>query len=112
MACVSELFRSESLQARANEPRQYPAWTSGDVDKEGRWRARFFGLGAETIAGMTYVALTSSFAGTGGIAVAMSRVGVACTGALFEGDFLRLKSGIFGDEDEDVAVGRSQAQSE
>jgi hypothetical protein len=46
------------------------------------------------------VALTSSFAGTGGIvdaeadAEAMFGV-VACSGALFEGDFLRVRKPIF-----------------
>jgi hypothetical protein len=48
----------------------------------------------------TYVAFTSSFAGTGGIvdaeadAEAMMGV-VACSGALFEGDFLRERNPIF-----------------
>jgi len=44
----------------------------------------------------TYVALTSSFGGAGGIEDAMVRGCVACTDALFEGDFFRLKSFIFG----------------
>ena len=50
----------------------------------------------------TYVAFTSSFAGTGGIidaevdAEAMVGV-VACSGALFEGDFLRERKPSFGD---------------
>jgi hypothetical protein len=49
----------------------------------------------------TYVAFTSSFAGTGGIvdaevdAEAMMGV-VACSGAPFEGDFLRERNPIFG----------------
>jgi hypothetical protein len=37
----------------------------------------------------TYVALTSSFAGTGGIVEAMVEGVVACSGTLFGGDFLR-----------------------
>lgn len=44
---------------------------------------------------MTYVAFTSFFAGTGGmleVAMVVMGVFVACTGAPFGGDFLRLKS--------------------
>jgi hypothetical protein len=49
----------------------------------------------------TYVAFTSSFAGTGGIIDAVvepeAMVGVvACSGALFEGDFLRERKPIVG----------------
>jgi hypothetical protein len=49
----------------------------------------------------TYVACTSSFAGTGGIVdaveLAEAMVGVvACSGALFEGDFLRERKPIVG----------------
>lgn len=40
----------------------------------------------------TYVAFTSSFAGTGGIEEAMLGCNVACSGALFGGDFLRVRS--------------------
>jgi hypothetical protein len=50
---------------------------------------------------VTYVAFTSSFAGTGGIVDAEDDaeaiVGVvACSGTLFEGDFLRERKPIFG----------------
>jgi hypothetical protein len=40
----------------------------------------------------TYVATTSSFAGTGGIEEAMVGCIVACSGALFGGDFLRVRN--------------------
>jgi hypothetical protein len=61
--------------------------------------------------GITYVALTSSFAGTGGIvdaeADAEAMLGVvACSGALFEGDFLRVRKPIF-----DLARGMLSAGS-
>lgn len=43
-------------------------------------------------AGATYVALTSSFAGTGGIEEAILECKVACSEALFGGDLLRVWS--------------------
>lgn len=55
--------------------------------------------GVERYSGVdTYVALTSSFAGTGGIVevaiVEDEELFVACAGALFGGDFLRLRNPI------------------
>jgi hypothetical protein len=44
----------------------------------------------------TYVAFTSSLAGTGGIPEAIVCCVVACSGALFGGDFLRVRNFIVG----------------
>jgi hypothetical protein len=45
---------------------------------------------------VTYVAFTSSLAGTGGIPEAIVGCIVACSGALFGGDFLRVRNFIVG----------------
>lgn len=60
-----------------------------------RDRLKDAGIGKKEGGTVTYVAFTSSFAGTGGIVEAMVDVFVACSGALFEGDFFRLKSPMF-----------------